>query len=101
MNAKRIAELMRRRAELDLELAREFEQLADSEWVDQQQSPLGRRRHCALARTGQVTSRKVGRRVLIRKIDIDAVLEREGKPPADEDEDERMLREIGARKRVA
>lgn len=44
------------------------------EWVDQKHSPLGRKRHLELARTGKLPSSKDGRRVLIRQSAIDAYL---------------------------
>ena len=37
------------------------------EWIDQHRSPLGRRVHCAAARDGRLTARKVGRRWLVRR----------------------------------
>lgn len=49
-----------------------------SDWIDQHHSPLGRRRHNALAREGKLASRKLGRLILIRRTDIDAYIEREG-----------------------
>lgn len=50
--------------------------LATAEWVDQHTSPLGRRPHLELARTGKVESKKLHGRVLIRKSDLDAHIER-------------------------
>src|SRR5262245_46482863 len=44
------------------------------EWVDQATSPLGRRRHCALVRAGKLPACRDGRRVLVRRADIEAYL---------------------------
>jgi excisionase family DNA binding protein len=46
----------------------------DSGWLDQSSSPLGRRLHCALARRGALPARKVGRRWLVRRADVDAYI---------------------------
>jgi len=78
-----------------------------TEWIDQVRSPLGRRRHLAMAKAGTIPSKKEGRLVLIRRRDIDAYLEqcptarREATPAnddAEEDEDaelERMAQRLG------
>jgi hypothetical protein len=49
----------------------------ESEWIDQSKSPLGRRRHRDLARLGKLPSKKLGKRILIRRSDINAFLDRE------------------------
>jgi len=46
------------------------------EWVDQSNSPLGRRRHLDLVRAGKLKGSREGRRVLVRKVDIDAFIAR-------------------------
>lgn len=51
-------------------------------WIDQCRSPLGRRLHCALARDGRLEARKVGRRWLVRRADVDAFIALHGKRPA-------------------
>lgn len=51
---------------------------ASAEWVDQRSSPLGRRKHLALAREGKLPSQKHGSRVLVRRDDLNAYIEREG-----------------------
>lgn len=43
-----------------------------SEWVDQYSSPLGKRRHLEAVRHGKLTASREGRRVLVRRADIDA-----------------------------
>lgn len=52
--------------------------VAANEWVDQKTSPLGRDRHLRLVREGKLPARKVGRRVLVKKADLDAYFDREG-----------------------
>lgn len=46
------------------------------EWIDQARSPLGRRQHLALVRRGILSGCKVGRRVLVRRAEIDEYVER-------------------------
>jgi hypothetical protein len=48
-------------------------------WLDQTCSPLGRRLHCALARSGALPARKMGRRWLVRRTDIDAYILKHGR----------------------
>jgi excisionase family DNA binding protein len=55
-------------------LARLEQEASPSEWVDQAASPLGRRAHLKLAKTGKVPVARFGRKVLIRKSDLDAFL---------------------------
>lgn len=46
-----------------------------AEWIDQTRSPLGRRKHCRLARTGKlVGARKDGRQWLVKRRDLDVYL---------------------------
>lgn len=59
-----------------------------SEWVDQDASPLGRRRHLDLVRDRVLVGVREGRKVLVRKRDINAYLEKRGVTPAVEDEDD-------------
>lgn len=47
---------------------------ARDEWVDQYASPLGRRRHLSLVRLGKLAAVKDGRRVLVKRSDLDAYL---------------------------
>ncbi|WP_169928385.1 helix-turn-helix domain-containing protein [Labilithrix luteola] len=73
---------------------------AKSEWVDQKNSPLGRRRHCDLAREKKLPSVKDGRRVLIKRSDIDAYLKSKQVVSIDEDaefeaEAKRLAAEMG------
>ncbi len=44
------------------------------EWVDQKASPLGRARHCELVRTGKLKGVKEGRRVMVKRADVEAYL---------------------------
>jgi excisionase family DNA binding protein len=46
----------------------------EDDWVSQSNSPLGRRRHLELVRKGQLPAARSGRKVLVRKRDIDALL---------------------------
>ncbi len=65
--------------------------VAAGEWVDQNHSPIGKRRHLELARTGKVPSRKVGKQVLIRRTVLNDYLDREGISRARPVEDEDVL----------
>lgn len=61
-----------------------------SEWVDQHASPIGKNAHLALARSGKVESRKVHRRVLMRRVDLNRYIEERAEARGDqrhEDED--------------
>jgi hypothetical protein len=51
----------------------------DDAWIDQTRSPLGRRLHCALARSGALPARKVGRRWLVRCADVSAYIVEHGR----------------------
>jgi hypothetical protein len=52
------------------------ERVEANEWVDQHASPLGKRAHLEAVRRGAVEGSKVGRRVLVRRADLEAFLER-------------------------
>ena len=45
-----------------------------SEWVDQNGSPLGKRRHLELVRAGTLPATKEGGRVLVRRADLNHFL---------------------------
>ena len=65
-------------------------------WIDQASSPLGRRLHTRLWRSGRLPGRKFGRRVLVRKSDVDRYIETAGAtalPSADKID--RDLAELG------
>lgn len=47
---------------------------SDDAWIDQESSPLGRRMHCSLARRGVLAARKVGRRWMVRRADLEAFI---------------------------
>lgn len=51
---------------------------AVGDWVDQNHSPFGKRKHLDLAREKKIPSRKVGNRVLFRRDDVNAYIERHG-----------------------
>ena len=65
--------------------------VAANEWVDQMHSPLGKRRHLELARTGKLPSKKIGRLVLVRREDMNAFLDREGLTRARPSDDDDVL----------
>jgi len=46
------------------------------EWISQYDSPLGRRGHLKAVRTGALAGVKVGRRVLVRRSDVDSYLQK-------------------------
>jgi hypothetical protein len=76
--------------------------LAALDWVDQHHSPLKKRVHLELARSGKVPSRKIGAQVFIRVEDLNAYIDKHGlargRREADEDEDEiieRVTRNAG------
>jgi len=45
------------------------------EWVDQDSSPLKRKKYLELVRKGELKGKKVGRQVLVRRSELDAYLE--------------------------
>lgn len=68
-------------------------------YYDQTNSPLGRRRHLALAREGALPRRKVGRRVLVECAHVHAHIEAHAQEPVSsgDDGDNDVLREWGLR----
>ena len=72
--------------------------VAASEWVDQDASPLGKRAHLELARAGTIESRKVNRRVLVRRVDLNRYIEqhglRRGPEPSEDEEVEDVIERI-------
>lgn len=48
---------------------------AEDEWVDQHASPLGRRAHLKAVRNGKLQGVKHGRRVLVRRAELNSFLE--------------------------
>jgi excisionase family DNA binding protein len=97
------AELHTRLAELYRELAEVHRQLADSddgEYFDQRNSPLGRRLHCRLARSGELPAYRSGRSILIKRSDVARYLEKHRVEPTapvvgTQDEDEALLSQAG------
>ncbi len=82
------------------EIVDALESTAAPEWIDQKSSPLGRRRHLELARSGVLKSTKDAGRVLIRRTDIDRYLEKKTVIRVDEKADEareiaRVLAKLG------
>ena len=69
------------------------------DWIDQNQSPLGSRRHRRLVREGKLPGSRDGKKVLVRRADLDAYIRSQGQvcqtQPADEDEVARELRALG------
>ena len=67
-----------------------------SEWVDQDQSPLGRRRHLDAVRRGDLPASKDGRRVLVRRADVEAYILKKAVmvTPSDEADVDTILRDI-------
>ena len=80
------------------ELVDAIEAVSVPDWVDQKTSPLGRRRHLTLARTGVLKSTKDAGRVLIRRVDIERYLERNSRIVVDvkADEDREVARVLAA-----
>jgi hypothetical protein len=64
------------------------------DWIDQAHSPLGRRTHCRLVRSGALPGVSVHRRVLVRRRDLDAYVEARRAPPAGTDELEPLRRRL-------
>lgn len=73
----------------DLVEAKIAKGLTASEWVDQKSSPLGKTRHLRLVREKKLKGVREGTRVLVRRADINAYLERraEAAPVVEDDED--------------
>jgi len=76
--------------------------ISPADWVDQIRSPLGKRAHLDAARRGDFPSRRVGKRVLVRRRDLDAFIERHptamrapARPTANDGEDD-LDREMAA-----
>lgn len=81
MNAKSARASGLRTLAMGLELALSgVKELLDAsdpdDWVDQKSSPLGRRRHCAAVRRGELPGRKVNGQVLVRRRDLDEYIDR-------------------------
>jgi len=49
---------------------------AGEDWIDQHHSPLGKRRHLAAARKGEIRGHRVGHLVLVQREEIDAYIRR-------------------------
>lgn len=62
--------------------------LGPKDYYDQHTSPLGKRKHLELARSGKVASRKVRRSVLIRRDDLNAYIEKHGLARGRREQDE-------------
>lgn len=57
-------------------VSKEVEPTEEDDWVDQKSSPLGRRAHLEAVRDGRLVGRKVGKRVLVRRSEVEAYIER-------------------------
>lgn len=93
-----------RLAALYAELASAHERLAGEigeQYVDQKNSPLGSRLHCRLVRSGELPGYRAGRRILVRRADLDAYLERHRIAPSEAgtepDQAETLLAKYGGR----
>ena len=67
-----------RLAALYAELSQVHQRLAAAagdEFIDQSASPLGSRLHCRLVRAGELPGYRAGRRVLVRRADLEAYLQ--------------------------
>lgn len=74
------------------------EHTGSTRWVDQNDSPLGKRRHLEAVRRGDLQAFKEGRRVLVREDDIDDYLRRKTVEPSYSGETvEDVLRDVGLR----
>jgi len=81
--------------------------VAASEWIDQFDSPLGRHRHLRLVREGKLKATREGRKVLVRRSELNAYLdahpEHAPQHPVEDDDVEEMMKRIagGAESRRA
>ncbi|CAN5518929.1 hypothetical protein BH09MYX1_BH09MYX1_00860 [soil metagenome] len=72
----RRAEALEEQAAADRGLAALEERDHDhDEWVSQDDSPLGRFSHLRAVRSGKLSGRRVGKKVLVRRSDLDAYIE--------------------------
>lgn len=94
----RLAALYAELAALHRELARDV----GDQYVDQRSSPLGKRLHCRAVRSGALPGFRAGRRILVRRADLEAYLERHRITPTEgalgtQDQDEALLAKYGGR----
>jgi hypothetical protein len=70
---------------------------AGADWIDQYDSPLGKRKHLSLCRGGVLPCRKNGKQRLVRRADLDAYIMSNAKPPkaADVTDIDRELEALG------
>lgn len=83
MNARAALDGLAHGLELALQSVRALKLDAehDDDWIDQDESPLGSRRHCRLVRSGKLRGFKLEGRVFVRRKDLDAfILEHPVKP---------------------
>lgn len=64
--------------------------VAAQEWIDQHDSPIGKRQHLDLARSGAVESRKIHRRVLIKRVDLNRYIEQQAEKRGTRHEDDNV-----------
>jgi hypothetical protein len=92
----RLSELYRELSDAHGKLAR----TCGEDYVDQHESPLGKRLHCRLVRSGALEGFRAGRRLLVRRAAIDEYLAKHRVAPTEpavgtEDEDDALLAGIG------
>ena len=71
---------------------------AGTEWVDQNESPLGKRRHLELVRRGRLPGVRSGKRILVRRSDLDVYLAAHTKVPVRDEEEaavDALLADLG------
>lgn len=70
--------------------------MVDADWIDQTRSPLGKRKHMALCKTGKFPSaKKVGKKWLVRRAEIDGYIEGNQPQTDDPDEIDRIMTKLG------
>lgn len=71
---------------------------AGTEWVDQNESPLGKRRHLELVRRGRLPGVRLGKRILVRRSDLEAYLAAHTRVPVRDQEEaavDALLADLG------
>jgi hypothetical protein len=95
---ERLAALYAELADVHRRLAAEV----GEHYYDQRTSPLGARAHCGMVRSGAIPGFRAGRRILVRRVDLDAYLERHRVVPTaalheTPDEIDELLAGVGGR----
>lgn len=63
----------------------ELQAIEPDEWVDQTSVPISRKTYLRLVREGKLPGRKVGRRILVRRKDLEAFIEAHRRDPRQQD----------------